>query len=135
MSYQCFLLFLFLLFSLLLILHNSVIFCGQDLCLYSIFTCFCLFCHFNTFKWFDTPSATIHPFPWVSLQVFFDSLLIQINPMSSINLLNPKAEYMKKQQAMAVQLTAATGMQEVLKTNLGNCYFSIMVTIQVPKVH
>ena len=39
--------------------------------------------------------------------------------MSSINLLNPKAEYMKKQQAMAVQLTAATGMQEVLKTNLG----------------
>lgn len=40
--------------------------------------------------------------------------------MSSINLLNPKAEYMKKQQAMAVQITAATGMQEVLKTNLGN---------------
>ena len=39
--------------------------------------------------------------------------------MSSINILNPKAEYMKKQQAMAVQLTAATGMQEVLKTNLG----------------
>ena len=39
--------------------------------------------------------------------------------MSSVNLLNPKAEYMKKQQAMAVQITAATGMQEVLKTNLG----------------
>lgn len=39
--------------------------------------------------------------------------------MSSLNLLNPKAEYMKKQQAMAVQITAATGMQEVLKTNLG----------------
>lgn len=44
---------------------------------------------------------------------------IQIIAMSSINLLNPKAEYMRKQQAMAVQLTAATGMQEVLKTNLG----------------
>lgn len=42
--------------------------------------------------------------------------------MSSVNLLNPKAEYMKKQQAMAVQITAATGMQEVLKTNLGT-YF------------
>ena len=39
--------------------------------------------------------------------------------MSSLNLLNPKAEYIKKQQAMAVQITAATGMQEVLKTNLG----------------
>ena len=39
--------------------------------------------------------------------------------MSSINLLNTKAEYMRQQQAMAVQLTAATGMQEVLKTNLG----------------
>ncbi|CBK20394.2 uncharacterized protein [Blastocystis hominis] len=39
--------------------------------------------------------------------------------MSSLNLLNPKAEYIKKQQAMAVQITAASGMQEVLKTNLG----------------
>ena len=26
---------------------------------------------------------------------------------------------MRKQQAMAVQITAASGMQEVLKTNLG----------------
>ena len=47
-------------------------------------------------------------------------LSIQRLGMSSISLLNPKAEYMKKQQAMAVQITAATGMQEVLKTNLGN---------------
>lgn len=39
--------------------------------------------------------------------------------MSSLNLLNPKAEYIKKQQALAVQITAASGMQEVLKTNLG----------------
>ena len=53
-------------------------------------------------------------------------LSIQHLEMSSINLLNPKAEYMKKQQAMAVQITAATGMQEVLKTNLGN-------HIQLPK--
>ena len=53
-------------------------------------------------------------------------LSIQRLEMSSINLLNPKAEYMKKQQAMAVQITAATGMQEVLKTNLGN-------HIQLPK--
>ena len=45
--------------------------------------------------------------------------------MSSINLLNPKAEYIKKQQAMAVQITAATGMQEVLKTNLGNSFHFI----------
>lgn len=43
----------------------------------------------------------------------------KVNTMSSLNLLNPKAEYIKKQQAMAVQITAASGMQEVLKTNLG----------------
>lgn len=42
--------------------------------------------------------------------------------MSSLNLLNPKAEYIKKQQALAVQVTAASGMQEVLKTNLGMLY-------------
>lgn len=42
--------------------------------------------------------------------------------MSSLNLLNPKAEYIKKQQALAVQITAASGMQEVLKTNLGMFY-------------
>lgn len=51
-----------------------------------------------------------------------------ISTMSSINLLNPKAEYMRKQQALAVQVTAATGMQEVLKTNLGkflrSCYLT-----------
>ena len=51
-------------------------------------------------------------------------LSIQRLGMSSISLLNPKAEYMKKQQAMAVQITAATGMQEVLKTNLGNHFQS-----------
>lgn len=49
--------------------------------------------------------------------------------MSSINLLNPKAEYMKKQQALAVQLTAATGMQEVLKTNLGKLFYFVMLTV------
>ena len=40
-------------------------------------------------------------------------------------LTNKRSAYrhdMKKQQAMAVQITAATGMQEVLKTNLGT-YF------------
>ena len=46
----------------------------------------------------------------------------KVNTMSSLNLLNPKAEYIKKQQAMAVQITAASGMQEVLKTNLGMFY-------------
>ena len=56
----------------------------------------------------------------VTLLFFFSQ--IQIAAMSSINLLNPKAEYIKKQQAMAVQITAATGMQEVLKTNLGNLF-------------
>lgn len=49
--------------------------------------------------------------------------------MSSINLLNPKAEYMKKQQALAVQLTAATGMQEVLKTNLGKLLIFVLLIV------
>lgn len=49
--------------------------------------------------------------------------------MSSINLLNPKAEYMKKQQALAVQLTAATGMQEVLKTNLGKLFHFVLLIL------
>ena len=55
--------------------------------------------------------------------------------MSSLNLWNPKAEYMKKQQAMAVQITAATGMQEVLKTNLGISSLVYVLTNQDRKEH
>lgn len=39
--------------------------------------------------------------------------------MSSISLLNPKAEFAKAQHALAINITAAKGLQEVLKTNLG----------------
>ena len=45
-----------------------------------------------------------------------------IKKQQAMAVLNPKAEYIKKQQAMAVQITAASGMQEVLKTNLGALY-------------
>lgn len=39
--------------------------------------------------------------------------------MASINTINPNAEVMRKQQALMVNVSAAKGMQEVLKTNLG----------------
>lgn len=41
--------------------------------------------------------------------------------MSSLSLINPKAEVMRKQHAMALNVSAATGLQDVLKTNLGAC--------------
>lgn len=39
--------------------------------------------------------------------------------MSSVSLVNPKAEVLRRQQAWAINASAAQGMQEVLKTNLG----------------
>lgn len=39
--------------------------------------------------------------------------------MSAITLLNPKAEVAKQQGALAVNISAAKGIQDVLKTNLG----------------
>jgi len=39
--------------------------------------------------------------------------------MSSISILNPKAEFAKAQHALAINISAARGLQEVLKTNLG----------------
>ena len=39
--------------------------------------------------------------------------------MSAISLLNPKAEFARAQQALAINITAARGLQDVLKTNLG----------------
>ncbi len=39
--------------------------------------------------------------------------------MSSLNLVNPKAEMARKRQATAINVGAATGMQDVLKSNLG----------------
>ena len=39
--------------------------------------------------------------------------------MAAISLLNPKAEVARAAQALAVNISAAKGIQEVLKTNLG----------------
>lgn len=39
--------------------------------------------------------------------------------MSAISLLNPKAEFARAAQALSVNITAAKGIQDVMKTNLG----------------
>ena len=39
--------------------------------------------------------------------------------MGSISLLNPKAEVARASQALAVNFSAARGIQDVMRTNLG----------------
>ena len=39
--------------------------------------------------------------------------------MSSVNFLNPNSEILKKFQALAMNINAAVGLQEVMKSNLG----------------
>ena len=39
--------------------------------------------------------------------------------MASISLLNPKAEIARAAQALAVNISAAKGIQDVMKSNLG----------------
>jgi hypothetical protein len=39
--------------------------------------------------------------------------------MSNLQFLNPKAEVLKKIQALAMNINAAMGLQEVMKSNLG----------------
>lgn len=39
--------------------------------------------------------------------------------MASISLLNPKAEFARAAQALAINISAAKGLQDVMKTNLG----------------
>jgi len=39
--------------------------------------------------------------------------------MSNVQFLNPKAEVLKKVQALAMNINAAMGLQEVMKSNLG----------------
>lgn len=54
--------------------------------------------------------------------------------MSSLQFLNTKADILRRSQALAVNINAAKGLQEVLKTNLGPkgtmkmyAYFLILV--------
>jgi T-complex protein 1 subunit zeta len=39
--------------------------------------------------------------------------------MSSVQFINPKAEVLKKVQALAMNVNAAMGLQDIMKTNLG----------------
>lgn len=39
--------------------------------------------------------------------------------MASISLLNPKAEFARAAQALAINISASKGLQDVMKTNLG----------------
>lgn len=39
--------------------------------------------------------------------------------MSAISVVNPKAEVARAAQALQINISAAKGLQEVLKTNLG----------------
>jgi hypothetical protein len=39
--------------------------------------------------------------------------------MSAISLLNPKAEFARAAQALAINISAAKGIQDVMRTNLG----------------
>ena len=43
----------------------------------------------------------------------------QVQAMAAITTLNPKAEVARAAQALAINISAAKGIQDVLKTNLG----------------
>ena len=61
--------------------------------------------------------------------------------MAAISLLNPKAEFARAAQALSVNISAAKGIQDVMKTNLGpkgtmkmsvNC---VLVLVCVPHIY
>lgn len=39
--------------------------------------------------------------------------------MASVNMINSRAEVLRKTQALAMNINAAKGLQEVMKSNLG----------------
>ena len=43
----------------------------------------------------------------------------KLKEMAAINVVNPKAEVARAAQALQINISAAKGLQEVLKTNLG----------------
>ena len=50
--------------------------------------------------------------------IFLKSILV-FRTMAAISMLNPKAEVARASQALAVNISGAKGIQDVLKTNLG----------------
>lgn len=56
---------------------------------------------------------------FVSIQQLQLSWSENSSKMSSISLLNPKAESARSAQALAINISASKGLQDVMKTNLG----------------
>lgn len=54
-----------------------------------------------------------------SLEYSKNQISVQTFAMSSISLLNPKAEVARAGQAQSINISAAKGLQDVMKTNLG----------------
>ena len=59
-----------------------------------------------------------HANPYINLN-FFKIIAIIKKFMSNVQYLNPKAEVLKKIQALAMNINAAMGLQDVMKSNLG----------------
>ena len=55
----------------------------------------------------------------IPLFSFVGSLAVSQIKMSAIKVLNPKAEVARAAQALAVNISAAQGLQDVLRSNLG----------------
>jgi T-complex protein 1 subunit zeta len=60
---------------------------------------------------------TLSGFECTDLKSFF--ICRRTPKMSAISILNPKAEHARAAQALAINISAAKGIQDVLKTNLG----------------
>ena len=71
-------------------------------------------------------------FFWKAILIFLESIkviflncssvysfVVFLSKMSAISLLNPKAEFAKAQQALSINISAAKGLHDVMKTNLG----------------
>lgn len=54
-----------------------------------------------------------------SQHTFSNQAKKNLKKMSSISLLNPKAETARAAQALAINISASKGLQDVMKTNLG----------------
>ena len=63
-------------------------------------------------------SCSIHQHPRIST-VFFTFSNFEQEIMAAIQTLNPKAEFARAAAALQVNTSAAIGLQNVLKTNLG----------------
>lgn len=51
--------------------------------------------------------------------IYLNKTQANSNIMAAISLLNPKAEFARAAQALSVNISAAKGIQDVMKTNLG----------------